>query len=70
MKGGYFMAYNEKQRETRRERWKIFKADLKNEEYEHAMEVLDKFDLNKAQFVRLGIKALEEGKIKKEEKDN
>lgn len=64
------MAYNEKQRETRRERWKIFKADLKNEEYEHAMEVLGKFDLNKAQFVRLGIKALEEGKIKKEEKDN
>ena len=64
------MAYNEKQRETRRERWKIFKADLKNEEYEHAMEILDKFDLNKAQFVRLGIKALEEGKIKKEEKDN
>ena len=64
------MAYNEKQRETRRERWKIFKADLKNEEYEHAMEVLKKYDLNKAQFVRLGIKALEEGKIKKEEKDN
>ncbi|MBQ9607844.1 MAG: hypothetical protein IJV15_00195 [Lachnospiraceae bacterium] len=66
------MAFNqvEYNKDYKKKNWKIFKADLKNEEYEHAMEVLKKYDLNKAQFVRLGIKALEEGKIKKEEKDN
>lgn len=64
------MAYSEKQRETKQKKWKIFKADLKNEEYEEANKVLKEHNLNKAEFVRIGIDALKNGTLKKEEKDN
>lgn len=45
--------------EYKKEKTKIFKADLKIEEYEKICSILQKANLNKAQFIRQAIKDLE-----------
>lgn len=53
-----------------KENKKQFKVSLNKEEFEKADNLLKKHNLSKIQFVRLALKALEKGTLKKEEKDN
>lgn len=53
-----------------KENKKQFKVSLNKEEFEKADNLLKKHNLSKIQFVRLALEALEDGTLKKEEKDN
>ena len=56
--------------EWQRENKKQFRVDLNKLEFERAEELLKKNNLTKVGFVRLALKKLEDGTLKKEEKDN
>ena len=47
--------------------YKTFKVDLKKEEWENADKLLKKNNISKVELVRIALKLLEKGKIKKEE---
>lgn len=53
-----------------KENKKQFKVSLDKEEFEKAEELLRKNNLTKIGFVRLALKGLENGTLKKEEEDN
>lgn len=56
--------------EWQKENKKQFRVDLNKEEFEKAEVLLKNNNLTKVGFVRLALKALEKGTLKKEEKDN
>lgn len=56
--------------EWQKENKKQFRVDLNKEEFEKAEVLLKDNDLTKVGFVRLALKALEKGILKKEEKDH
>ena len=56
----YIQGYN-------KEHYKSFRVDLKKEEWEKADKLLKDNNMSKAELVRIALKLLEEGKIKKEE---
>lgn len=59
----YIQGYN-------KEHYKSFRVDLKKEEWEKANELLKKNNMTKADLVRTALSLLENGTLKKEEKDN
>ena len=59
----YIQGYN-------KEHYKSFRVDLKIAEWEKANKLLKENNMTKAELVRLALKMLENGTLKKEEKDN
>lgn len=66
------MKFNKKEydREYLKKNYKTFKVELKKEEWEKADKLLKEHNISKVELVRIALKLLEKGKIKKEEKDN
>lgn len=66
------MAYNKKEydRNYLKNNYKIFKVELKKEEWEKADKLLKDHNITKVELVRIALKMLEKGKIKKEESNN
>ena len=66
------MAFDKKEYDKNflKNNYKTFKVDLKKEEWERADQLLKDKNISKVELVRIALKMLEEGKIKKEEKDN
>lgn len=56
--------------EWQKENKKQFRVDLNKEEFEKAEKLLKSNNLTKVGFVRLALKSLENGTLKKEGKDN
>ncbi|MGN1268192.1 MAG: hypothetical protein ACI4U0_01610 [Candidatus Aphodocola sp.] len=56
--------------EWQKEHKKQFKVDLNKDEFENAEKLLKEKKLTKVGFVRLALKNLENGTLKKEEEDN
>ncbi len=65
------MAFNKKEYDKNflKNNYKTFKVDLKKEEWEKADKLLKNKKITKVELVRIALKLLEEGKIKKEEQD-
>lgn len=57
----YIQGYN-------KEHYKSFRMDLKIEEWENANNLLKKNNMTKAELVRIALKMLEKGTLKKEDK--
>lgn len=53
-------------KEYNKEHYKAFKVDLKKEELDNINKLLKENNMTKADFLRLSIKALKDGKISKE----
>lgn len=53
-------------KEYNKEHYKAFKVDLKKEELDNINKLLKENNMTKADFLRLSIKALKNGKISKE----
>ena len=53
-------------KEDNKEHYKAFKVDLKKEELDNINKLLKENNMTKADFLRLSIKALKDGKISKE----
>lgn len=66
------MAFNQKEyiNNYKKENYKTFKVEMQKQEKEHLDNLLKDNNLKGAEFLRLSIKALENGTLKKEEKDN
>lgn len=67
----YNMGFNQAKYITdwQKENKKQFKVSLDKEEFEKADKLLKDNNLSKIQFVRLALKSLENGTLKKEEED-
>ena len=63
------MAFDKKEYDKKylKNNYKTFKVDLKKEEWEKADKLLKDHNLSKAELVRIALKLLEKGKIKKED---
>ena len=66
------MAFNQKEyiNNYKKENYKTFKVEMQKQEKEHLDNLLKENNLKGAEFLRLSIKSLENGTLKKEEKDN
>lgn len=66
------MAFNQKEyiNNYKKENYKTFKVEMQKQEKEHLDVLLKENELKGAEFLRLSIKALENGTLKKEEEDN
>lgn len=66
------MAFNQKEyiNNYKKENYKTFKVEMQKQEKEHLDSLLKENNLKGAEFLRLSIKALENGTLKKEEEDN
>ncbi|MCI6265883.1 MAG: hypothetical protein MR598_03435 [Erysipelotrichaceae bacterium] len=66
------MAFNQKEyiNNYKKENYKTFKVEMQKQEKEHLDNLLKEKNLKGAEFLRLSIKALENGTLKKEEEDN
>lgn len=66
------MAFNQKEyiNNYKKENYKTFKVEMQKQEKEHLDNLLKDNNLKGAEFLRLSIKALENGTLKKEEEDN
>ena len=66
------MAFDQKEyiNNYKKENYKTFKVEMQKQEKEHLDNLLKEKKLKGAEFLRLSIRALENGTIKKEEEDN
>ncbi len=65
------MNISKEKRKEYREKWKIFKADLKPEELEWANKLIENSEFeSKRAFTLCALKRLEDGTLKKEETDD
>ena len=66
------MAFNQKEyiNNYKKENYRTFKVEMQKQEKEHLDSLLKENNLKGAEFLRLSIKALENGTLKKEEEDN
>lgn len=66
------MAFNQKEyiNNYKKENYKTFKVEMQKQEKEHLDNLLKDNNLKGSEFLRLSIKALENGTLKKEEEDN